>query len=64
MRPKTSNRMPHTMVDVVEDPVAGIVPVDVPDGLPPLETIVVDVAAVIVNVTVRVPLLGPVEVTV
>ena len=51
------------MIDVVEDPVAGIVPVDVPDGLPPVEAAGFDAAAM-VNVTVRVPLLGPVDVTV
>ena len=57
------------MIDVVAEPVAGIVPVDVPDGLPPDElpadggTIAV-AGPVITNVAVRVPLVGPVEVTV
>ena len=64
MRPKTRSRAPHTRIAVVDDPVAGIVPVDVPDGLPPVAATVVDVAAVMVNVADRVPLFGPVDVTV
>ena len=35
MRPNTSSKMPHTMTDVVDDPVDGMVPGDVADELPP-----------------------------
>ena len=64
MRPNTSSKIPHTMIDVVDEPVAGIDPVEPPDGLPPVDETVVDVAPTIVNVAVRVPLVAPVEVTV
>ena len=64
MRPNTSSRMPHTMTDVVDEPVAGIDPVEPPDGIPPVDETVVGVAPTIVNVVVRVPLVAPVEVTV
>lgn len=64
MRPNTSSKMPHTMIDVVDDPVDGIVPVEVPDVLPPDEVTVVEVTPTMTNVAVRVPLVAPVEVTV
>jgi hypothetical protein len=69
MRPKTRSRTPQTMIDVVEDPVDGMVP-DEPDELPPLDVEApdelppLDVTGAITKVAVRVPLLGPVAVTV
>ena len=35
IRPNPSNKMAHTMIEVVDDPVDGIEPDDVPDVLPP-----------------------------
>ena len=69
MRPNTSSKMPHTMTDVVDEPVAGIDPMEPPDGLPPVDATVVDTttgddAPTITKVAVRVPLVAPVEVTV
>lgn len=64
MRPKTSRSRPHTINEVVDDPVDGMVPVDELVGLPPAEAPGFVVVAVIVNVAVRVPLFGPLEVTV
>lgn len=77
MRPKTNSSTPHTINDVVDDPVDGMVPAEVvvvPVGLPPvaeddpvplLVPVPAGVAAVtIVNVTVRWALTVPVMVTV
>jgi hypothetical protein len=36
MRPKTNSSTPHTISDVVDEPVEGIVPVELLVGLPPL----------------------------
>ena len=64
MRPNTSSKIPHTMTDVVDEPVAGIDPIEPLYGVPPVDARVVGVAPTIVNVVVRVPLVAPVEVTV
>ena len=40
MRPNTSNKTPHTISDVVDDPVDGMVPVDEPVELPPVLALV------------------------
>lgn len=53
--------MPQTTIEVVEDPVDGMVP-DEPDELDELPPL--DVTGTITKVAVRVPLLGPVAVTV
>ena len=69
MRPNTSNRTPQTISDVVDDPVAGIVPVDEPVGLPPeLALVLPPVTGVVAPTTtkdaVRWALVVPVIVTV
>lgn len=66
MRPNTSSKMPHTMIDVVDDPVDGIVPVDVADEPPPAGAFGVTgvAAAVITNVAVLAPLTLPTMLTV
>ena len=58
--------MPHTMIDVVDDPVDGIVPADVVDELPPAGAFGVTgvAAAVITNVAVLAPLTLPTMLTV
>jgi len=69
MRPNTRSKMPHTTTAVVDDPVAGIVPVDVPEGLPPMGAAgaagATGLAAVVItNVAVLAPLTLPTMFTV
>jgi len=66
MRPNTRSKMPHTTTAVVDDPVAGIVPVDDPEGLPPMGAAGATglAAVVITNVAVLVPLTLPTMFTV
>ena len=58
--------MPHTMIDVVDDPVDGMVPGDVADEPPPTGAPGVPgvTAAVITNVAVLAPLTLPTMLTV
>jgi len=66
MRPNTRSKMPHTTTAVVDDPVAGIVPVDDPEGLPLAGAAGATglAAVVITNVAVLAPLTLPTMFTV
>ena len=64
MRPNTSSKMPQTMIEVVDEPSPGSSPSTCPTGSRRTERPWSSCTATITNVAVRVPLLGPVEVTV
>ena len=67
MRPKTNRSAPHTTRADVDDPVAGIVPVEL-DGLPPVNALFPPPTGVVgpttTNVTVCCALVVPVIVSV